>query len=102
MSAERTLRVAVLTVSDGVAAGAREDVHQARSSRSGYTSVVTCWPSGINVPDETGPIADVLVRLCDQGRLRPSADNGRDRPYPERCDAGGDQRRARSPRARDR
>ena len=65
MSAEPTLRVAVLTVSDGVAAGAREDasgtlieewVHQ-----RGYRLA-----ERLNVPDETGPIADALIRLCDQ------------------------------------
>lgn len=59
------LRVAVLTVSDGVAAGAREDA-------SG--SLIEDWvrqrgyrlSERVQVPDETGPIADNLVRLCDQ------------------------------------
>lgn len=59
------MRVAVLTVSDGVAAGAREDA-------SG--SLIEDWvrqrgyrlSERVQVPDETGPIADNLVRLCDQ------------------------------------
>ncbi len=65
MSQGRELRVAVLTVSDGVAAGAREDA-------SG--SLIEDWvrqrgyrlSERVQVPDETGPIADNLVRLCDQ------------------------------------
>ena len=58
------MRVAVLTVSDGVVAGAREDA-------SG--SLIETWvrergfrlATRLSVPDETGPIADALVRLCD-------------------------------------
>jgi len=65
VSQGRELRVAVLTVSDGVAAGAREDA-------SG--SLIEDWvrqrgyrlSERVQVPDETGPIADNLVRLCDQ------------------------------------
>jgi molybdenum cofactor synthesis domain-containing protein len=65
VNTERTLRVAVLTVSDGVAAGARED-------SSG--SLIEQWvrqrgyvlAERLNVPDESGPIADALARLCDQ------------------------------------
>jgi len=65
VSAERTLRVAVLTVSDGVAAGAREDssgtLIEEWVRQRGYLLA-----ERLNVPDETGPIADALVRLCDQ------------------------------------
>jgi molybdenum cofactor synthesis domain-containing protein len=58
------MRVAVLTVSDGVVAGAREDA-------SG--SLIETWvrergfrlATRLSVPDETGAIADALVRLCD-------------------------------------
>lgn len=59
------MRVAVLTVSDGVAAGARDDASGALieewARQRGYR-----LSERIHVPDETGPIADALIRLCDQ------------------------------------
>lgn len=59
------MRVAVLTVSDGVAAGARDDASggliEEWVRERGYR-----LSERLNVPDETGPIADALVRLCDQ------------------------------------
>lgn len=66
MSEDTPLRVAVLTVSDGVAAGAREDA-------SG--ELIECWVSEhgydlaarVTVPDESGPIADAVARWCDGG-----------------------------------
>jgi molybdenum cofactor synthesis domain-containing protein len=65
VSQDRELRVAVLTVSDGVAAGAREDASGALIEdwvrQRGYR-----LSERVQVPDETGPIADNLVRLCDQ------------------------------------
>jgi molybdopterin adenylyltransferase len=65
VNSERTLRVAVLTVSDGVAAGAREDssgtLIEEWVRQRGYALA-----ERLNVPDESGPIADALVRLCDQ------------------------------------
>lgn len=58
------MRVAVLTVSDGVAAGAREDASGALIEvwirERGYRLATR-----LAVADETGPIADALVRLCD-------------------------------------
>lgn len=67
MNAPGVMRVAVITVSDGVSAGAREDA-------SG--GVIEDWVRGrgyslatrLEVPDETGPIADALMRLCDDDR----------------------------------
>jgi molybdopterin adenylyltransferase len=58
--------VAVLTVSDGVAAGQRDDV-------SGAT--IAAWAAGRGyllaarevVPDETAPITGALVRWADEG-----------------------------------
>jgi molybdenum cofactor synthesis domain-containing protein len=58
--------VAVLTVSDGVASGARED-------RSG--GLIEAWIENRGyrladrrtVQDESGPIADMVARLCDSG-----------------------------------
>jgi len=65
VSVDRTLRVAVLTVSDGVAAGAREDssgtLIEDWVRQRGYQLAERLY-----VPDETGPIADALIRLCDQ------------------------------------
>jgi molybdenum cofactor synthesis domain-containing protein len=59
------MRVAVLTVSDGVTVGAREDASRAlieswieeRGSRA----------SRQTVPDESGSIANAVARLCDDG-----------------------------------
>jgi len=66
VSQDRAIRVAVLTVSDGVAAGAREDTSGALiedwARERGYL-VAAC----LNVPDETGPIADAVAHLCDAG-----------------------------------
>lgn len=58
------MRVAVLTVSDGVTAGQRPD---------GSGDLIEMWiaergyelAEHLTVPDETGPIADAVVRLCD-------------------------------------
>ncbi len=65
MRSERALRVAVLTVSDGVAAGAREDSSGALieewTRERGYLLSTRRL-----VPDETGLIADEVARLCDQ------------------------------------
>ncbi|MBT8479817.1 MAG: MogA/MoaB family molybdenum cofactor biosynthesis protein [Gemmatimonadetes bacterium] len=66
MSEQSTLRVAVLTVSDGVAAGVREDasgelIEDWVRQRGYQVSERTL------VPDETGPIANALIRLCDEG-----------------------------------
>ena len=64
MSQDRTIRVAVLTVSDGVTAGAREDTSGALieswARERGYLLAAR-----LSVPDETGPIANAVVRLCD-------------------------------------
>ena len=64
MSTDRVLRVAVLTVSDGVAAGARHDssggLIEDWTRERGYLLA-----GRFDVPDETGPIADTLARLCD-------------------------------------
>ncbi len=62
------IRIAVLTVSDGVAAGARQDV-------SGQT--VAAWVDSCGwtladervVPDETSEIAAVLSSWCDSGAV---------------------------------
>jgi molybdenum cofactor synthesis domain-containing protein len=58
------MRVAVLTVSDGVATGARIDasggVIEDWARRRGYDLA-----GRLAVPDETGPIADAVARLCD-------------------------------------
>ena len=58
------MRVAVLTVSDGVVAGTREDASGALLEtwvqERGYRLATR-----LTVPDETGPIADALLRLCD-------------------------------------
>ncbi len=64
MNSGNPLKVAVVTVSDGVFAGAREDA-------SG--SIISDWTRDrgyvlaerTEVPDETGPISDALMRLCD-------------------------------------
>lgn len=63
-----SLRVAVLTVSDGCARGERED-------RSGQLVVEWCAERGHHlaergvVPDETGPIAARLVEWADSGQV---------------------------------
>jgi molybdenum cofactor synthesis domain-containing protein len=58
--------VAVVTVSDGVAAGDREDASggliEAWAGERGYQV-----SARLVVPDETGPIASELMRLCDEG-----------------------------------
>lgn len=58
------MRVAILVVSDGVAAGVRDDASGALIEEwvreRGYRLA-----ERVQVPDETGPIADALVRLCD-------------------------------------
>jgi molybdenum cofactor synthesis domain-containing protein len=58
--------VAVVTVSDGVAAGEREDASggliEAWASERGYRV-----SARLVVPDETGPIANEVMRLCDTG-----------------------------------
>ena len=66
MSSGQALKVAVVTISDGVVAGAREDASGA---------VIADWARDrgyqlaerLEVPDETGPISDALMRLCDSG-----------------------------------
>ncbi|CAN5790996.1 MogA/MoaB family molybdenum cofactor biosynthesis protein [soil metagenome] len=64
--ASAPLRIAVLTVSDGVTAGARDDV-------SGSTIVAWVEARGASlcarrtVPDATGAIAAALVELADSG-----------------------------------
>jgi molybdopterin adenylyltransferase len=59
------MRVAILVVSDGVAAGVRDDASGALIEEwvreRGYRLA-----ERVQVPDETGPIADALIRLCDQ------------------------------------
>ena len=66
MSAGRKLRLAVLTVSDGVAAGEREDesgdVIERWADARGYAVTAR-----VTVPDETVPIAREIMRLCDDG-----------------------------------
>lgn len=66
MSPGGKLRLAVLTVSDGVVAGERRDesgdlIERWAQSR-GYEVTARA-----TVPDETGPIARELIRLCDEG-----------------------------------
>ena len=65
MNGERAMRVAILVVSDGVAAGVRDDASGALIEEwvreRGYRLA-----ERVQVPDETGPIADALIRLCDQ------------------------------------
>jgi molybdenum cofactor synthesis domain-containing protein len=66
VSSPRALRVAVVTVSDGVVAGEREDA-------SG--GIIADWvrergydlAGRVEVPDETGPISDAMMRLSDSG-----------------------------------
>jgi molybdopterin adenylyltransferase len=64
VSGDRVMRVAVLTVSDGVATGARIDasggVIEDWARERGYDLA-----ERLAVPDETGPIADAVARLCD-------------------------------------
>jgi molybdenum cofactor synthesis domain-containing protein len=66
VSEQRTLRVAVLTVSDGVATGVRKDASGGLIEdwvrEQGYR-----LSERTRVPDETGPIAAALMRLCDEG-----------------------------------
>lgn len=66
MSPDAVIRVAVVTVSDGVAAGAREDTSGGIIAdwirERGYRLV-----DRLVVPDETGPIVAALARLCDDG-----------------------------------
>jgi len=61
---DQVLRVAVLTVSDGVAAGVREDSSGALiedwARERGYLLAAR-----LTVPDETGPIAGAVADLCD-------------------------------------
>jgi molybdopterin adenylyltransferase len=61
-----SLRVAVLTVSDGVAAQARQDTSarliETWIEERGYDLALRDA-----VPDESGPIADTLARWCDDG-----------------------------------
>jgi molybdenum cofactor synthesis domain-containing protein len=65
VSADLVMRVAVLTVSDGVAAGARHDasgeIIEDWTRERGYQLA-----GRLDVPDETGPIADAVARLCDE------------------------------------
>ncbi len=66
MSGHESMRVAVLTVSDGVTAGARDDASGA---------LIESWIEGRGyrlatrqtVPDESGSIANAVARLCDDG-----------------------------------
>lgn len=64
MNAAPSLRVGVLTVSDGASAGAREDESGQILERwvlaHGYELTAR-----LLVPDETGAIVDALVGLCD-------------------------------------
>ncbi len=66
MSSASALRVAILTISDGVSAEAREDHSGALIERW-----VTKRGYGLaergTVPDESGPIANVVARWCDSG-----------------------------------
>jgi molybdenum cofactor synthesis domain-containing protein len=66
MTGERTARIAVLTVSDGVAAATRDDASgaliEAWVRDHGYRLAGRC-----NVRDESGAIASTLTRLCDSG-----------------------------------
>ena len=68
MSGEPPVKVGVLTVSDGCAAGTRED-------RSGATIVSWCRQCGYEanlhevVPDEQGRIVSTLVAWADGGQL---------------------------------
>lgn len=66
MSTDTGLRVAVVTVSDGVAAGEREDASggliEAWARERGYRVAAR-----LTVPDDTGPIADEVMKLCDDG-----------------------------------
>jgi molybdenum cofactor synthesis domain-containing protein len=58
------MRVAVLTVSDGVVAGVRKDASGSLiedwARERGYRLAVR-----LSVPDESGPIADAVACLCD-------------------------------------
>ena len=66
MSGNNSLRVAILTISDGVAAGAREDASggliEAWLGERGYGMAAR-----ETVPDESGPIAEAVARWCDGG-----------------------------------
>jgi len=65
VTARGMMRVGLLTVSDGVAAGTRQDASGA---------VIEDWihargyrlAARFAVPDETGPITGALIRLCDE------------------------------------
>jgi len=66
VSGHESMRVAVLTVSDGVTAGARDDASGTLIERwieaRGYRLAAR-----LTIPDESGTIANAVAGLCDAG-----------------------------------